>query len=893
MSSMAIGLGLSQAQSPGTLNVQIFETVEPDYFLPLTAGVGITIVGILGPVTHSGIYPVQSDALSNALLNVRAPQIEQAVPGAPLRLTSPGLWAHDDQNSGPTRSYRWQRNGIDIPGATAPEYSTTAADADQDLQLIETVAGANGERSTASNSIVAVHEQGLFATTLKAGGLLDIIGNDGRSFALDDPADIYDGTYSVADLSAGPVALVDAVLNATAAPDVGQTLTITPALFACDPALGEIAVSYATNGASSVDVSDPNAPTLVADAADAGTTLVVTANATQGGASVDSVSNGVEIPAVPEITGTRPSIDLNLTEGQTLDEVVTWGSDYASNVGAIQSVLRQVRTDLADWSAYDGAAVLEAGRDYRVREKITDDQGNFKRFYSRFRTAAPLPDTFNIVLGNDGTLQIEDNDGRSFTLEEGRYDGTYSVAEGTLASGAVSLVAPVLIADGNAVAGETLAIAPALFAYDPALGALSVNYATNGASTVDASDPAAPVLMIDPADAETTLSVTATATQGANDTSTSSNGVAIAALSGAFNIVLGSDGTLQIEGNDGRSFPVDDSQDRYDGMYNVNAGSLEAGAVPLVAPILTSDGTPTAGETLNIVPALFAYDPDFGELSVSYSTNGTNAVDARDPDNPTLLISTADAESTLRVTAQATQGTNTIDAASNGVAIAEAPSAPSATTPTFVQPAPIANYDNSSTASETMDLSAGAAGDTVLIHYGSDSASAPVSLTIDGQAMTLIASAAAGSDGNKTSGYLYELVLTNVGSASASVDVDLGGSSSNGHIFVGAIVSGGARVAADGDQTADASLLSTSVAPTVSENLVLSFVSGYSDRMNGNESWSGTTSQGSRLTAFFGSTFATAEDVPASTFTSTLQIDGGTQSWQHGASMTTVVYNGV
>lgn len=38
MSSMAISLGLGQAQSPGTLNVQVVETVAPDFFLPLAAG---------------------------------------------------------------------------------------------------------------------------------------------------------------------------------------------------------------------------------------------------------------------------------------------------------------------------------------------------------------------------------------------------------------------------------------------------------------------------------------------------------------------------------------------------------------------------------------------------------------------------------------------------------------------------------------------------------------------------------------------------------------------------------------------------------------------------------------------------------------------------------------
>ncbi|WP_157598989.1 hypothetical protein [Tateyamaria omphalii] len=288
---------------------------------------------------------------------------------------------------------------MDIPQATGSDYVPVPEDADQSLQLIETLTGPNGATSAVSNTVTVRLHQDIFATRLSDGGLLEIVGNDGRIFDLDDPNDVYDGTYSAADLNPGPVALADAALLVATTPEAGQTLTIVPALFACDPALGAISVRYDTNGASVVDASDPSAPIVLVDSADAETTLVVTATATQGAGSAESVTNGIEISA--------------------------------------------------------------------------------------------LPPTFNVILSDDGTLEIEGNDGRNFIIDdaENRYDGTYSVSAITLEAGAVPLVPPVLVGDENTAAGETLAIVPALFAYDPEHGDLSVTYTTNATNPVDTRDP--------------------------------------------------------------------------------------------------------------------------------------------------------------------------------------------------------------------------------------------------------------------------------------------------------------------------------------------------------------------------------------------------------------------
>lgn len=98
-------------------------------------------------------------------------------------------------------------------------------------------------------------------------------------------------------LTTAPVVLEGVAISGGANPDVGSTTQITPPIFVYDDALGGVAVAYTTNGANAVNVSDPDNPTLLVAAGDAGVNLTVTATITQGAQSVQSVSNSIAIPA--------------------------------------------------------------------------------------------------------------------------------------------------------------------------------------------------------------------------------------------------------------------------------------------------------------------------------------------------------------------------------------------------------------------------------------------------------------------------------------------------------------------------------------------------------------------------------------------------------------------
>ncbi|WP_299830635.1 hypothetical protein [uncultured Roseobacter sp.] len=111
----------------------------------------------------------------------------------------------------------------------------------------------------------------------------------------------YTGTASLdlALLQSGPVALFDIELSDDGSPDVGDTLTGKPALWAIT---GTGSVVYTTNGTNAVNTADPAQPTILVDAADAGASLTLTGTMTDDNGSRPSVSNGITINAASSIT---------------------------------------------------------------------------------------------------------------------------------------------------------------------------------------------------------------------------------------------------------------------------------------------------------------------------------------------------------------------------------------------------------------------------------------------------------------------------------------------------------------------------------------------------------------------------------------------------------------
>ncbi|MEP0640844.1 MAG: hypothetical protein ABJC93_18110, partial [Roseobacter sp.] len=612
-----------------------------------------------------------------------------------------------------------------------------------------------------------------FSVTLESGGVLQVSGNDGRSFVLDDPADVYDGTYTVdpVALGAGPVGLVAPVLGALTAG--GSVLAIRPALFAYDPALGSVTISYTSNGTNPVDATTPDAPRLLIHAADAGNTITVTATASQGGAVVSQASNTVAVAA--------------------------------------------------------------------------------------------LPDPFSVTLESAGLLQVSGNDGRSFVLDDPAdvYDGTYTVDPVALGAGPVGLVAPVLRTLTTAEAGAILAVTPALFAYDPAHGPVTISYTSNGTNAVDATNPEAPSLLIDVADAGNTLTLTATASQGGVPVGQVSNTIAIIALPNSFEVMLESNGTLQINGNDGRSFDVDDSTDTYDGTYSVDPAALAAGPVTLMAPQL--NGTGEAGTILTITPALFAYDINQTGISISYSTNATNAVDTTNPDAPTLLLDAADTTTTVIVTATATQGGSTTASQSNSVTVS----------PAGISAMPIGLLgvqDSTSTPSFSLDLSGAVNGDKLVLVYGTDTPDEPA-MTVGG----VSAGASLANTGSNSFGariWVFEYTLTGPGSADTSVNLTLANAPAR-HMLTAVLVKGAARDAVGVVFQFGIGTASASVTPTDTANAIIAIAMGRGSFF-GAHTWTNAAQDGpvfSNIPGDRASALAFTSNVPAAPYSVSFNPD--------------------
>lgn len=109
-----------------------------------------------GVVTPPGNIPV----------NVTPPQISDTTPQVGQVLTAiPGAW-----QNGPiiTRTYQWQRDGVNISGATSETYLTVSADQGHALTVVETATNSNDSATQASpdsSNVVATGTGGTVSTT--------------------------------------------------------------------------------------------------------------------------------------------------------------------------------------------------------------------------------------------------------------------------------------------------------------------------------------------------------------------------------------------------------------------------------------------------------------------------------------------------------------------------------------------------------------------------------------------------------------------------------------------------------------------------------------------------------------------------------------------------------
>lgn len=129
-------------------------------------------------------------------------------------------------------------------------------------------------------------------------GTLEIHTDDGMTaitLVITAPA-AYAGSYLLdpAVLDGGPAALVAPVLSGSGT--VGAVLTAAPALWAYDADLGALSVSRAWHDTAGA-IAGATGPTLLLDAAEAGTAVRCIETALQGAVATEAVSNAIAVAA--------------------------------------------------------------------------------------------------------------------------------------------------------------------------------------------------------------------------------------------------------------------------------------------------------------------------------------------------------------------------------------------------------------------------------------------------------------------------------------------------------------------------------------------------------------------------------------------------------------------
>ncbi len=349
-------------------------------------------------MTSAGVGPV-------ANLN-DAPTGSVTISGLPTEdqtLTSGNTLADEDGLG--TISYQWQRDGVDIGGATGSTYTLTQADVGTTITVVASYTDAQGTNESVSSagvgpvanlndaptgtvtiSGIATEDQTLTASNTLADedGLgpisyqwqrdgVDIGGATGSTYTLTQAdvgatitvvASYTDGqgsNESVTSAGVGPVAnLNDAPTGTVTISGIAtedQTLTASNTL-ADEDALGTISYQWQRDG---VDIGGATSSMYTLTQANVGTTITVVASYTDGQGSNESVTSAGVGPVAnlnDAPTGTV-TISGTPTQGQTLNVAHTladedglglisyrWQRDGVDVVGAISSTYTLTQSDV-------------------------------------------------------------------------------------------------------------------------------------------------------------------------------------------------------------------------------------------------------------------------------------------------------------------------------------------------------------------------------------------------------------------------------------------------------------------------------------------------------------------------------------------------------------------
>ena len=108
--------------------------------------------------------------------------------GATMRV-DPGVWGGVPA---PVVTPRWRRNGVDMPGATAPDYVPGAADDGAELRCVVTASNASGTASTVTDAVRIT-----YPAPVVAGALGDLVLDQGEGARTLDASAAFTGAALV------------------------------------------------------------------------------------------------------------------------------------------------------------------------------------------------------------------------------------------------------------------------------------------------------------------------------------------------------------------------------------------------------------------------------------------------------------------------------------------------------------------------------------------------------------------------------------------------------------------------------------------------------------------------------------------------------------------------
>ena len=345
---------------------------------------------------------------------------------------SAGVWGG---SRGRTLSFQWRRNGVDIPGQSAPDYVIVPGD--DGFALSVAVVADDGVDSLAQVSDPT--EVVTFPAPTSASGLADVTLVQGAGDLVVDAAQDFAGATGGAWSVTGPGAVVDAD--------------------------GQVTLSSATLRAAAT---------------------VVVSYSNSGGSASSAFQYTVHAPPAqmeaPVLVAGETSVS------------VTLGADPDDNNAPITRRDIRYSADEATWTVVAGVAAtqditgLTAGTVYFVQARAVNAVGSGAWSASAQATTSAAQSL--AIATTDGTAAIEAGaESLSLTVADtGIYDGTFTLNPADLDTGPVNLVAPVLSQpDGPA---GVINARPGLWVHlETAPPAVSYQWTRDGTSIANATGP--------------------------------------------------------------------------------------------------------------------------------------------------------------------------------------------------------------------------------------------------------------------------------------------------------------------------------------------------------------------------------------------------------------------